>query len=742
MGKKILRFIILLMGLIFLCYGGYIVYQKQYFPISHQSFANSEGVQVFVPNAKALYEKKNGLNILESYAGDDWLDLVKLILGQVEEPFSLQINNDSIKKSVSFNGLSKAFLELNYAELYAAQKGTITIVGKPYHYWRNNDYLVFSNTEINPKTKKKEAGLFVGNADFFFQSDDSIIEGVKLTENVKFSAYIMRDSLLKGKPVNPIPLLSICPTSAQIVNFYGSTRFIDDAKPLLSTVQSDQLIWIKSELLYIQKDSFEILAGIQNDGIRLKNLILEAMQEGNETSVQKPSMYFNNTEIIPFDLNWDWSAIYGDLKSEMKYFAAYNDIVFLSNSLQSMYWLLKNIQLGKTYDAFEISKKVPSRVNLLSLYKSELGTAISSKTWVSTNRSINLAAMSNRIIRSNSEQLVADFTHVEPCKYLLYSAGNSGSQIVSVNGNVLQSYQVDGTKDWSFKCKNKVNVLPKVIDLLDQKSAVYVVANGNNLTVINDKGKIYQDFNKQFAGDIKEVQVIKTNVKTLIVVKTAYQVSFFNLKGKESIQPVTSLSKILSASVQAIDGAKILAVINAEDSAMVYDLSTGLKAITTKLKHGSGARKSIITGEKRSASQLKLLSYEGGYLKIQYFSNSGMDSIKLNTKMIPDKVFWIKFKGKWVLAFETYDQLIIFNDLGLKEIEISKPEPNCIFVAEQFIDSEIFAFKNPANNKWYFTDEYGDLLIRNPIDNEGLTFVYGKVMVSKSQNRIHIYNID
>ena len=738
MVKNILRFILLIIGLSAIGYGGYTIYQKQVFPISHKSFAPEGSVQVYVPDVESLKAKNNGFNILESYAGAQWLPIINMFSDAANAPFSFQINITGANQVISFKGFTDLFFTGQLSQDLTTQKGTITINEVVYHYWKNNEYLALSPTEIQIQNIKKQTDLNIGNADFFFQGNDGVVEAIKLTEKVMFSAYMASDSLLRGKPINPMKVLSVCPTSAQLVNFYGSSRFVDDASTLQGTTTANHLSWVNSELLYIQKDSFEVLVGLQNDGIQLKNLILEAMAEKAGDSWMKSSIYFNNIEIIPFQIDWDWKSVSGDLKTEMKYFAALNDFVFLSNNLKAMYWVLKNIQLGKTYNELELSKKIPSRVNFLSLQKAESGMAITSKTWINSHRTINLAAMSNRVLPGKAEQLIAEFDHIESSKYVLFTEGVDNSQVISVSEKVLKAYNLSGELLWEYQTESSISVQPKVVGA--KQSAAILVAAGTNLVLLNTKGQVLNSFKKSLPSAINKLQVISNKTDTLLLASTKNSVYIYDLNGTQKATSIPSFSAILSAQLQLFGDAEALTVFTGNDSVFVFNLKDGSKLGAIKNDLNSAILKPIVEGEKLPSESLKLLTFDGGYLKMKYFSNNTKDSTKINTSVKPDKTHWINFKGKWFLVYESFDQLLVFNSLGLSEIEIAKPEPNSVFVPQNFIESGIFAFLNKETNKWHFTDEYGNLLIKNPIENEGLTFLYKNILVSKSQNRIHIYN--
>ena len=302
----------------------------------------------------------------------------------------------------------------------------------------------------------------------------------------------------------------------------------------------------------------------------------------------------------------------------------------------------------------------------------------------------------------------------------------------------MKAYNLSGELLWEYQTESSISVQPKVVGA--KQSAAILVAAGTNLVLLNTKGQVLNSFKKSLPSAINKLQVISNKTDTLLLASTKNSVYIYDLNGTQKATSIPSFSAILSAQLQLFGDAEALTVFTGNDSVFVFNLKDGSKLGAIKNDLNSAILKPIVEGEKLPSESLKLLTFDGGYLKMKYFSNNTKDSTKINTSVKPDKTHWINFKGKWFLVYESFDQLLVFNSLGLSEIEIAKPEPNSVFVPQNFIESGIFAFLNKETNKWHFTDEYGNLLIKNPIENEGLTFLYKNILVSKSQNRIHIYN--
>lgn len=742
MAKGLIRVFWLLIGLVGIGYGSYYLFQKQYFPVSHYSFASAECSQIFIPDLLSLSKKENGLAVVESYADDTWNEVMESLVDNRKRGVSANISWHNNIKTISFEGFGLIDLKRIANNEISKGQNTIEIGDSTYYFWASKKMLALSNSEINPAITKAVEQERKGNADFFFIGQDRILETIKLNENIKFSSFLSEESSIKGKPLSAHQMLGICPISSTHIKYFGSSRFLSDSPVLLGQDSVSDLSWIKSELIYMQKDSFEALASVQSDGIQLKNMLLEAIAEKNGDTAITESIYYNSIEILPFDIDWNWQELCKNIEGELHYFATYNNFIFLTNNLQSMYWLIRSNQLGKTYEAFHLSRKIPARVHNLTLQKIDNSTAISSKTWISKNRCINLSAMSNSVVQSNASQHLQDFSYIGSCNFLLLTNTMEQKNVLVVSENEVLAHNFKGEELWTYSLKSPISTQPKQYVSDDQSETLIIIPTNKNITIINDQGSLVKTIDSQFKNKITELNILSGNTSEFFLAKSSYSVTVYRMPDGKKILSVSGQNAIQSAQIEQTGAMETLNVMYQNDSLKIFDLQSKVELLATSANGVTGKLLPSIQGNFSSKQDLRLIAYENDFLKIKYLNNPLVDSIKLNLNTSPDKTHWINFEDSWMLALEYYDRLLIYNILGLVEAEISKPELNTMFIVENYLKNNIFAFKNTTNNQLYFTDKYGNLMINNPISSDGKTFPHKPFLINKFNNRIHIYKLN
>ena len=222
---KFLKFIVLIGSLSLLLYGAIYVYQKQKFPINHGSFASENSSLIYINDIQKLGKIEQGYALIQTYG-------VPEVATQI-----LTTINDAVKSNASaqiafeFNSFNLTIkgLDLNQViQLFPVSKTpngySFQLLNNHILVENHSNFIVFSNYEkitvLNSQIFKTLK--FRGNADFYFVGSDLVVESVKLSDQFKFSTYTDSLNLVKGKPVNPYPILTLCPTNAEKILFYGS----------------------------------------------------------------------------------------------------------------------------------------------------------------------------------------------------------------------------------------------------------------------------------------------------------------------------------------------------------------------------------------------------------------------------------------------------------------------------------------------------------------------------------------
>lgn len=745
MATRVFRLFILLASFFVFGYGGYLVYKKQVFPITHVSFEIEGGEGIYISNLQALRAKENSFSLLGSYGGEEWADLLTLISGVLspEIKVSAQINISEHQTILSVQGVEKEQLKSIHGLEISIVNHKAELNGKSWDYWENESYIVFSDQGIYPKIIKKSILPYVGNADFFYQGLDGSVESIKLTDKLKFSTYIQDEPLLKGKAINALPMLANCPATSQFIQFFGSTRFDSDITTLQNIDTVSHASWIEDQIIFIRKDSFEILMGRQNDEQMLKNLIEEAVLQVANDSLLKPSIYFNNIEIIPFFANWNWSSLCASISSGMHYFAQYNNSVFLANDLKAMYWVLSSIQLGKTFSEVDLKYKIPTRVNFLEIDRDDEGIRVLSKTWIGKNRSINFSVLMNASSQLNKYQLLADFDDVNPAKWLLTKGDKTDLTILMIDDKKIKAFSLKGDLLWTIETEVEMKTIPVLIDVNNDDINELVVVAGNKMHVYKISNQTKQELYIEASSSILKFCHVQGKHKSGYVLQTNKGLEVYDAKGKSLVKDVLNNAKIGNVKqwyTQNENGEPILFVQSKLDSLYLIKLFEFNSSISRmRVAHNEKIAPFFIYGEDQ---QTKILNYEDGFIKMKYLNGLGGDSIQITTDIIVEKNYWVKNGSNWLLGLEGYDKIEFFNKHGLSELKIIKPEPNLMFLSGGWTEEGIFVFLNKENQELYFIDEYGNLLMKNPIEYNNLLAIANHLVITKNQNRIQVYNLE
>ena len=740
MARSFSRILFLLLGLAGAAYSGYLIYQKQYFPINHSSFETTGSEQLYVSDLKALKSKSNGIELLMSYGAEHWSDWMReLTAGQLPDNVSIQFNTSPDQHTLSICNLPQSYIKQLPGVQFIDQEQVLAWGDQRWHFWQNDTYFAISDKAINPENTGQLTLPYHGNADFFFKAKDGVVEAIKLTEKVKFSAFMTHESPLKGRPINPFQLLSHCPLTAQKIRYYGSSRYRADAPVLQGSDQINSHAWIEDEIAYIAKDSFEVFIAKQSDEQQLKYLIQEDLAGSDQEVDMKPSIYSNNVEIIPFDVGWRWQNLCQDIKSEMHYFAMYDNYIFLSNNLQAMYWLLTNIQLGKTFDVLELRKKIPSRVNSLGIDRLNDDIMMTSKTWISGSKSINLSGTTRKTTVSNGSNLVSDFQDINLTKWLHVVEDSSQTYILSSNQQSMNSYTIDGQLIWDKKFDNSLTLAPIHVKYGQEDLDRILIVQGKSAKMISQDGQFFDGFILNAASEIKNIQSINSQ-KDGFIVQDNQGVTLFDASGQKVTvhQQAHIFNKAKRFNIQRFNENQDLLILYTEDSIYVINSVSEELLGQQKIELVEGVHTPSII---EHAGKYQTIAYHNGYLKINYFDQNGIDSLMLDGHIKGASATWVKSKNKWLLGLETFDQMMFYNTLGLKEFELRKPEPNVVFLDGDWTDHGVFPFLNKERKTVYFLDLYGNLLLRTPINYESLMAMSTHYILNKSQNRFHLYKV-
>ena len=746
---KFLKFIVLIGSLSLLLYGAIYVYQKQKFPINHGSFASENSSLIYINDIQKLGKIEQGYALIQTYGVPE---VATQILATINDAVK---SNASAQIAFEFNSFNLTIkgLDLNQViQLFPVSKTpngySFQLLNNHILVENHSNFIVFSNYEkitvLNSQIFKTLK--FRGNADFYFVGSDLVVESVKLSDQFKFSTYTDSLNLVKGKPVNPYPILTLCPTNAEKILFYGSSRFMDDAHTLFSNIQNQHLSWIENAIALIKKDDFEVIVGKENEFSNLKLILIEETLKSAKDSLMPQSIFMSNIEIVPFKSNWNWQALVPALKDSMQFFANYNGYVILGNSIPAMKWMIKNLQIGNTYEKQLVKEKVPTRLHQL-LIENEAGNnlAISFKTWIQPKLCFNALASTNDKLSLGRDLDYIEIPFYESVKWLSSIKSENKLYTFVQSDNELFCFSEIGKELWKQKSTFDQNLLPVVMDVNNDGRDEICFVIENNLYLLNPNGNSLPGFPIKFNQKIQQFKIVEYPTgEPRILINVNQKIVNYSINGKvvdgwQFNQVVGHLkTPIFYQRFKELD---CIYFLNQKDSLYVLNRKGEIRAKTSKNK-SKVSNQFVLSSNTVNNNKYNLMYYQDKKLIQYYFETEIRDTIQVKTNQEILQHNWINYKGSKWLFLESFDKVSVYNYLGLLEFDMLKAEPNTYLLFNQVDLSVGFPFYNKENNTVSLLDSYGNLMLKQAIECDGVLSFRNGVLTTSAKNKIVIRDLN
>jgi len=665
----------------------------------------------------------------------------QLMVSYQENDFNLVL-----KEAPSFSTLVEV-LNTNF-ELDAKMNGDFFEVGSLKLYAEDfGHYKLFSTSKF--EVKEGLDSVKINSADFIlFNTDYPAGQRNILGEANHFMISNSTEKSLKGRPVPIEDLIMNLPSTFSSIEIMGSSRFQEDVSALIENDSTSGLNWVEQSLMLVKKDSFTLLLARESVD---KNFEL-LMEEAQVT--QDSAGALNQFSIGKFSVN----KVYGELHDGVKlgeeqyafsYFTAYNDYNVLANSIASMRWFITEVQLGNLIGANSeqlkaIQQVIPSQLNELSLkatassYEGQSLTAdlngectlskFVGLTQNSYSETANSAAEIALSFQPNHLEVVED-----PETYLLAN-----------NDQKIGAYSFNGDQLWSLNLSTPLVQNIQLVDFENDGQHELVLFQQNQLDVVNSKGKSLQGFPVNLNGTAGQGLAVNYDNKFVyrLFVSVGQQIKLFDESGKV-VEGWTfgGMKAPVSSAIYHVltEGKDIIAFKDASNEQYILNRrgeSRLSRPANFKLKNETD----FVVGGMESS--LHKMGYENQYIKNYYIIDGARDSVKVDRPITPIKIHWTFNLGNPLLIAEEADRLVIIDQFGYFKSEVLKPQGNTDFVALLGNQDFGFVFADNSQNNIYLLNNYGKMMLPNPVSGSSVSTIYNGQLFSFSGTSVKAYKIN
>ncbi len=754
MFKKILAYILLLLSICFITFGVKEVYEKQNIKINYYSFQNLDDTQFlyikkaplllknsdftkFINQEKLPAEIQEGYNFLEENQLCNWDE-------QLGENVFIYFNENDYtiilkQKNISIHVLKKVFEEYLMVS-FQFSTSEVTIDNKTsLFYFEKKEYLCLSTKPINFINETDEFKLDdFGNYDLAFHDGEKINQ-YKFTSDFKIKTNIDTNQNILGKKVDFTNYYSLIPEKYDVLNFYGSSRFLEDATELMSTKEIQFFDWVDQGLIYLKKDSFDVFIEKQNDVKNIKNLLYEETLKYSKDSILPPSIFFLNYEIFPLINKLNWSEIFPLSNTSFNFYAIINDYVVFSSSIFGLKWYLNQIHVGNIVQPNYLSKLIPSHLNYLSHdVKNDFWEV---KTKVSGKKMLHsfVYPFEKNIVSEDLE--IGNFNFYEPIENIELLNRKNQPTILINDKNKMYLYDSKGNILWEKTFQSPLIKNPVIIDIGNDKKYEIAIFSEKSFEILNENGEILSGFPKNFKDKIIDGTIVdyESNNNYRIFIQQENAIFNFNTKGEKTEgwnSPIIKQNFKKGIRYENVSNKDYIVIFGLNDSIYLSNRKGEiiLRSIILKNKKHS----EFLIGNE-NLNSLKYLYYENNKIYSFYLASQTIDSTELTLDKNYEKIEWLN--NEKLLLVEYYNRIELYNEFGLKENEVSKPNQYDAFLPQNEID-DVYIFGNMKKNDLYLLNKFGSKINQSPLKYSGDLFVLkNDCLITFWNTKIYVYKL-
>ncbi|MBK7130543.1 MAG: hypothetical protein IPH66_14455 [Crocinitomicaceae bacterium] len=548
--------------------------------------------------------------------------------------------------------------------------------------------------------------------------------------------------------------MSFVPAAFSEIQYFGSDDFAQDAMSFFNAPNVSELTqWMDQGFIFVKKDSFELIIGIQNVEFDLKRSLEEMAV--NEMTDSSSLTYFNigPYQILPYRNEKNWAGIVHQGGADMEYFTQLNEFNILANSIPAMRWYLGEVQLGNlfmknTLLAQMYQNSLPARVHTFQLINQKNGEyAASASIWRNANICLQVTCQSgNSSGKADGVEMITSFDcEIIPTQLQLVHSHDS-LFILASNQTQLVLFNVAGEKLWRLNLSTPLTGVPQIVDIENDKQDEIVLFQQDQLDIVSVSGKSISGLPKKFGGTSKGgiavnydnaynyrfLVSVDNQIKSLDetgtpVVGWMFNTMSTNLKGQISYY-VTQGKDMISFK----DISNNQYVINRRGESRLT------KPVNFALPNEAG----FVIGNYDETSFRKL-GYRNNYI-INYFLLDGhRDSVKLDKEVNALNASWIFNNNQALLVIEEFERVVVLDEFGYEKESVLKPVAGQSLARLLIYNDFTWVFADNSQNALYLLDRFGKMIFPVPVDGSSVfefsedilyTFTGSKIKIYKTKN--------
>jgi hypothetical protein len=283
---------------------------------------------------------------------------------------------------------------------------------------------------------------------------------------------------------------------------------------------------------------------------------------------------------------------------------------------------------------------------------------------------------------------------------------------------------------------------PEIIVINNTEDGILLVSE-NSINLINFAGKSLDGFPLNI-NNIKDATIANYPDKSpsrLLVISNTELLNYNSLGEKVIGWQTPSLSSPLKSEIhiQSIHNSDYIYMSDNMDSLYIFSRKGELKIKSKFDLTFSNNSNKLSKGQNHN--DIKLMSLKDNYIENRYLVNELQDSIQLQYKPTANTIFWTFKNEKNQLVIEEYNRILIYNEYGLLEQEIQKPQPNLTLLLESNINSNYYVFGNLTKNELYLLDNFGQQTNKKPINGGNNHLIIDDQLLVYFDSQIWIYDL-
>jgi hypothetical protein len=425
----------------------------------------------------------------------------------------------------------------------------------------------------------------------------------------------------------------------------------------------------------------------------------------------------------------------------------------LTNSIGAMRWYISAIQTGDLLsyeDVFSTYYKqvVPSKLHHLAVsYEGENkeGLVFNAKIWNKTGGVKNAnTAIVLKETQQNKQVALSDFeVGITPSRIDVIDLKDEEALLLS-NDKAAIAYAKDGKELWRYDFPEKLVVAPQIIDFEnDQKSEIVFFMN-RLVVILRSNGAQISGWTKKMNEPVYGGTCLNYDNKFdyRILINKGSSILAFDEKG--DVVNGFNFKGMNGGLVGGID----YALINGKDYISFKDQANQLYTLTRRGENRFNKIRTIdlpnetdfLLGEKEAT--IRKMGYDRQYIYSYYVKDGNLDSVKLDKRANPIRVFWLQDHASPRLVVEEVNRVLVIDKFGYVENEIVKPTNAKRLIAVNETENLCFVLFDDINNSLYLLNNEGKMVVSNAIKSTEVFKIFDSQIYTYDGLRLKAYKLN